>query len=266
MDLELSGKTAIVTGGSRGIGKAIASELSREGVDVILVARGREMLETTAAELAQNTDREIVPITADTGDDSQVHKMVLGAAKSMGHIDILVNCAAKPALQRTSPMLSEITDSLFWEDVNVKVMGYLRCAREVAPYMRQQGWGRIINISGLAAKRTGSIIGSIRNIAVVAMSNNLADELGPFGINVNVVHPGFTRTEATPGVIEERANVENVSLQEMEKRMANTNSSKRIIDANEIAYVVAFLASPKSAAITGDSILDSGGNGPAINY
>ena len=133
--------------------------------------------------------------------------------------------------------------------MNVKVMGYLRCAREVAPYMREQGWGRIINISGLAARGSGSTIGSMRNVAVAAMTKNLADELGPDGINVTVVHPGATRTKRTPSDAADPV-----------------NSVRRLIDAREIAYVVTFLASPKSIAITGDAIAAGGGVGRAIHY
>src|SRR5437899_10026528 len=99
MDLELAGKTAIVTGGSRGIGKAIARELAREGVDVAIVARTAEALNATAGELSEETGRRIVPITADTGSDSSVKAMVQQAIDGFGHIDILVNGAAQPAGQ-----------------------------------------------------------------------------------------------------------------------------------------------------------------------
>ena len=136
MDLELEGKAAIVTGGSRGIGKAVARELALEGVDVAIVARGREALGETAAELAAETGRRIVPITADTGDDAAVRSMVKCAAESLGRVDILVNNAARPLGQAAEPSLSEFTDDHFWADMNVKTMGYVRCAREVFPHMR----------------------------------------------------------------------------------------------------------------------------------
>ena len=265
MDLELDSKSAIVTGGSRDIGKAIARQLAMEGVDVAVVARGRPELEATAAELSDETGRRVVPIVADTGDEGSMRAMVKKAAAELKRLDILVNCAARPAGQGPVPSLPEITEELFWEDMNVKVMGYLRCAREAAPYMRQQGWGRIINISGLAARRTGSAIGSMRNVAVVAMTKNLAEELGPHGINVTVVHPGLTRTEATPGVIAERAKAEGVSPEEVEGRMAEGVAVGRIIDAREVAYVVAFLASPKAVAINGD-VIAAGGGGSSIYY
>jgi NAD(P)-dependent dehydrogenase (short-subunit alcohol dehydrogenase family) len=265
MDLELGGKTAIVTGGSRGIGKAVARELALEGVDVAIVARDRDVLEATAVELREQTSRRIVPLSADTGQDESVRRMVEEAAGELGRIDIQVNCAARPGGQ-APPTLSEITDELFWDDMNTKVMGYLRCAREVAPYMIRRGWGRIINISGLAARSTGATIGSMRNVAVVAMTKNLADELGPRGINVTVVHPGLTRTERTPGVIAAQAASQSVSADEIERRMSERNSVRRFIDARDIAYVVTFLASPKSGAINGDVIAAGGGVPGGIYY
>ena len=266
MDLELNGKVAIVTGGSRGIGKAVARQLALEGVDVAIVARNREALRDTAAELAGETGRRVVPIVADTASDDAVKGMVRQVVETLGGVDILVNCAAQPGGQAPPPKLAEITDELFWSDVNVKVMGYLRCAREVAPIMIQRGWGRIISISGLAARSTGSPIGSMRNVAVVALTKNLADELGPHGINVTVVHPGTTRTEKTPGVVAGQAQSLGISESEVERRLASANAIRHVVDAREIAYVVAFLASPKSIAINGDVIAAGGGVGRAIYY
>lgn len=266
MDLKLTGKRAIVTGGSRGIGKAIALALATEGVDVVLVARNAGPLEQTASEIAAKTGRRVVAITGDTGDDASVKTMVAEAVSRLGGVDILVNCAAKPGGQGPVPTLKDITAEAFNEEMNMKVMGYLRCAREVFPYMARQGWGRIINISGLAARSSGSTIGSMRNVAVSAMTKNLADELGPQGINVTVVHPGTTRTEATPGVIARRASAAGVSEAEVERQMAEGNSVRRIIGAGDIANIVTFLASPLSVAINGDAIAAGGGVGRAIYY
>jgi NAD(P)-dependent dehydrogenase (short-subunit alcohol dehydrogenase family) len=266
MDLELEGKTAIVTGGSRGIGKAIARELAREGVDVAIVARTREALEATARELADETGRRIVPIPADTGDDESVKAMARQAADAFGHLDILVNAAARVAGATPEPRLAEITDEAFWGDMNVKVMGYLRCAREVAPYMRQQGWGRIINISGLAARQAGSILASTRNVAVVALTKNLAEELAPYGVTANTIHPGRTRTEGTPTIVARFAERQGISAEEAEQRMVQGSLARRLIDAREVAAVVAFLASPRAALINGEVIAVGGGQSGAIFY
>ncbi|MFH1560239.1 MAG: SDR family NAD(P)-dependent oxidoreductase [Chloroflexota bacterium] len=266
MDLELSGKTAIVTGGSRGIGKAIARELALEGVDVAISARTLDRLEATTRELSQETGRHIVPIVVDTGDDGSVRDMVRAAADAFGHLDILVNCAAQPGGVAPPASLAEITDDRFWPDMNIKVMGYLRCARESAPYMIQQGWGRIINISGLAARQSGNTIGSMRNVAVVAMTKNLADELGPHGINVTVVHPGTTRTERLSSTLEDQARRLGITPEAAEQRLVEGNSVRQIIDARDIAYVVAILASPRAIAINGDVIAAGGGTGRSIHY
>ncbi len=266
MDLQLTGKRAVVTGGSKGIGKACALFLAREGCDVALVSRTQADLDAAASEIASATGRTIVGIACDTGDDESVRGMMREVVARLGGIDILVNAAAKAGGQGPVPHLADVTDAAFNEDMNVKVMGYLRCAREAAPHMVSNGWGRIINISGLAARQSGSMIGSMRNVAVAALTKNLADELGPQGINVTVVHPGMTRTEATEGVVARRAASRGVTPAEIENEMAAGNSIKRIVDASDIAAVVAFLASPLSVAINGDTIAAGGGAPRAIHY
>lgn len=266
MDLQLAGRRALVTGGSRGIGKAAATALFAEGADVAIVARSAERLAQAATDIAAGSSRRVHPIEADTGDDESVRRMAGMARELMGGVDILVNCAAMPGGQSRPPSLGEITTQAFWSDVNVKVMGYLRCAQALAPGMVAAGWGRIISISGLAARSTGSTIGSIRNVAVAAMTKNLADELGPSGVNVTVIHPGTTRTEATPGVVAARATATGLQPAEIERRMAATTTIGRLIEAAEIATVIAFLASPLSVAINGEAIACGGGAPGVIHY
>lgn len=266
MDLELAGKCAVVTGGSRGIGKAIARVLAEEGVDVAIVARHIEALRESADELSATTGRTIVPIVADTSDTESVRGMAERAISALGHVDILVNNAAQPGGGGGNPPLEGIQDEAFHAEMNTKVLGYLRCARALAPHMKERGWGRIINVSGLAARQSGNVVGSMRNVAVAAMTKNLADELGPFGINVTVVHPGLTWTERMPGLLQAQANARGDTVEDARARMAEGNSVRRIIDAADIAAIVAFLASPRSVAITGDAIAAGGGAGRAIHY
>ncbi|CAM5205001.1 short-chain dehydrogenase [Bosea thiooxidans] len=266
MDLKLEGKRALVTGGSKGIGRAIARQLALEGVDVVIAARNRAELDEAAAALAAESGRKVVGRTVDTGDDASVKALIAEAVAALGGLDILVNAAAKPGGQAPPPKLAEITDALFWDDMNVKVMGYLRLAREAAPHMAANGWGRVINISGLAARSTGSTIGSMRNVAVAALTKNLADELGPQGINVTVVHPGLTRTERTASIVAARAASGGKSEAQVEAGMASNVTIGRLVDAAEIADIVAFLASPRSVAINGDAIACGGGIRGAIHY
>jgi NAD(P)-dependent dehydrogenase (short-subunit alcohol dehydrogenase family) len=266
VDLYLENKRALVTGGSKGIGRAIARQLALEGVDVAIAARDPAALDEAARAIAGETGRKVVGLTVDTHDDASVAALISGTVEALGGLDILVNAAAMPGGQAQPPKLAEVTTALFWDDVDVKVMGYLRTAREAAPHMIAGGWGRIINISGLAARQTGSIVGSIRNVAVAALTKNLADELGHKGINVTVVHPGLTRTEKTAPIVSARAAAAGVSVEEMEARMAANITVGRIIDAAEVADVVAFLASPRSVAINGDAIACGGGAKGAIHY
>jgi NAD(P)-dependent dehydrogenase (short-subunit alcohol dehydrogenase family) len=264
MDLLLSGKRAIVTGGSRGIGKAIASALANEGCDVAIAARDPDRLAAAARELTERTAATVVPLVVDTGDDDSVRAMVAAAHEALGGIDILVNNAARPGGPQNG--LATLTAELLLGEINVKVMGYLRCAREVAPHMIGQGWGRIINISGLAARNAGSIAGSVRNVGVAALTKVLADELGPSGVNVTVVHPGATRTEGTDSAMAERAAAMGIDVAELEAAWRERTSTRRIVTAEEVADVVAFLASPRSVAVTGDAIVCAGGMPGAIYY
>ncbi len=266
MDLQLAGRRALVTGGSRGIGKAAAAVLLAEGAEVAIAARDLSRLDGAAAELGATAGRAVPALQVDTGDDASVRQLVAAAQDRLGGVDILVNCAAQPAGQAPPLSLPEITGDAFWSDVNVKVMGYLRCAQAVAPGMVTVGWGRIISVSGLAALSTGSVIGSIRNVAVSAMTKNLADELGPSGISVNAVHPGLTRTEATPGVLAAQAAAAGVEPAEIERRMAGRNLTRTLIDASQVAAVIAFLASPLSVSINGESIACGGGTPGVIRY
>jgi NAD(P)-dependent dehydrogenase (short-subunit alcohol dehydrogenase family) len=266
VELGLAGKNAIVTGGSRGIGKAIARELALEGVRVAIVAREATALDAAAAEITRETGSQVVTIAADTGSDSSVQAMVARAVEVLGGIDILVNAAAQPGGQAPPPKLAEIDDSVAWPDLNVKVVGYLRCIREVAPHMAKRGGGRIVNISGLAARSTGSIVGSIRNVAVAALTKNVADELAAQHITAVVVHPATTRTERTPAVIDATAKRLGLTPAEVEAQMNSANLLGRLVEAQEVAWVVAFLCSPKAVAINGDAIVVGGGIRGAIHY
>ena len=265
MDLELAGKKALVTGGSRGIGKAIAAVLAAEGCEVAIAARDPERLAAAAAEIGGPAG-PVRHFPYEASSDESVRAMVAAAAEAMGGLEILVNNAASPGSVHGPKPLAELTDEIVLPDLEVKVLGYIRASREAAPYMRAAGWGRIINVSGLAARSSGNTVGSIRNVSVAALTKNLADELGPDGINVTVVHPGLTVTEATPERIAGTARAQGISEDEAEARMAALNSSRRLITSENIADVVAFLASPKSVAINGDTIAAGGGVGRAIHY
>lgn len=267
MDLKLTGRRAVVTGGSRGIGKAVAAALAAEGVDVALLARDRSTLQAAAQEIAAASGRRVVGVAGDTTDDASVQAAFAQAVAALGGpIDILVNAAAEPAGFAAPPKLAQIASDFFHAELDTKVMGYIRCAREVVAGMRAQGWGRIVHVSGLAARQTGNTVGSIRNVAVAALAKNMADELGPAGIQVTVVHPGITRTERTAPLVAARAAAQGVDPTALEAQMAAGNSIGHLVSADEVADVVAFLCSPRSRAINGDAVCVGGGAPRAIHY
>jgi NAD(P)-dependent dehydrogenase (short-subunit alcohol dehydrogenase family) len=272
MDLGLQGKHAIVTGGSRGIGKAIARELAREGVDVAIVARSKADLEATARELEAETGRRVIPLAADVTNREQVDQTVTQAAERLGSLHILVNSGSPPGGSRTATgPIETVVDEDLLHDFDVKYVGALRCARAAIPYLKEQGWGRIINISGANARNAGNLSGGARNVSMVHLTKTLAVQLGRYGITVNCVHPGITRTERTPSLLVTRAAELGVSPEEAERRDFAPDSPRgnaicRMVDASEIAYVTAFLASEKAGAISGELVVATGGAGRSVYY
>ena len=192
MDLELQGKRALITGGSKGIGKAIALELAREGVDVAIAARSKDALDATAAEIAAETGRKVIGIPTDTTSWDDVQNMVDTTVRELGGVDILVNSAAMVGGQIRGT-LEEAQEKDLIEDLDTKVVGYFRCIKAVAPHMKAQKWGRVISIGGVSARQ--STIYGLRNAAVVHLTKTLSDQLGGDGITLNVVHPGLTLSE-----------------------------------------------------------------------
>jgi NAD(P)-dependent dehydrogenase (short-subunit alcohol dehydrogenase family) len=272
MDLGLRGKRAIVTGGSLGIGKAIARELAREGVDVAIVARTKDQLEATARELAKETGQRVIPLAADVTSRAQVDAMVAQAAAQLGGLHILVNSGSPPggSATATGPIETVVDEDLL-QDFNVKYVGALRCARAVIPHLKEQKWGRIINISGTNARNAGNLSGGARNTSLVHMTKTLAVQLGRFGITVNCVHPGTTRTERTPRLLTARAKELGVAPEEVEGRDFAPDSPRgnaicRMVDAAEIAYVTVFLASEKSWAVSGELVVATGGAGRSVYH
>jgi NAD(P)-dependent dehydrogenase (short-subunit alcohol dehydrogenase family) len=265
MDLMLQGKKAIVSGGSRGIGKAIALQLAREGCDVAIGARSEGPLNETAAEIARETGRKVVGFTVNTLDVNSIKAFVKQSADTLGGVDIVINSAAR--VGGAAGDIESIDEDEIIKDFTEKAIGYLRVAREAVPYMKQNNWGRIINISGLAGRRPGtSMSGGARNASTVVMTKAWANALGKYGINVNAIYPGLTVTEATYNRWAEQAKSQNTTVEALKAQTDEGTLLKHATTATDIGYVAAFLCSPLAIGITGEAISVSGGQGEDVHF
>lgn len=257
MDLQLKGKVAVVTGGSLGIGRAVTEALAAEGVRVAIVARRQAQLDEVAAEITRATGVEVLGVAADVSDTEQVNAMMQRVAEHFGRVDILVNGAAHPGgLVRSE--IDEADPEGLLEDINIKVVGYMRCAKAAAPHMRRGGFGRIVNIGGLTGRGSKQLSG-MRNVAICHMTKTLSDQLGPHGITVNVIHPGVVETPHIHELYEKEAARQGLSAAQVEANYAKATPIRRVLQPAEIADVVLFLASPRAGAITGESLGVDGG-------
>ncbi|MBM10613.1 MAG: short-chain dehydrogenase [Chloroflexi bacterium] len=264
MDLSLEGKIAIVTGGSKGIGRAAALALAQEGVDVAICARGVEDLEDTAAEIRAETGRNVLPVPADMTNPDDIKRLVATTVSELGGVDILVNNAVN---SKAAPFM-ELTDEDWLNHINVKVMGYVRCSREVIPHMQERGGGRIIHIGGMAARSANRLANSngVTNSSVSNMAKNLSDQFASQGILVNCIHPGTTRTERQDRSLRARAEDGNISVVEAERRAVADIPIGRMVESKDIADLILFLVSDRAGAITGQTIAVEGGAGRGMNY
>ena len=257
MDLNLKGKVAVVTGGSLGIGRAVTEALAAEGVRVAIVARSAGALQAAAEEISQKTGVEILAAPADVSSTEQVNAMMDRVARHFGRIDILVNGAAHPGGLVRSEIEQASPEGLL-EDINIKVVGYMRCAKAAAAHMKKNSFGRIINIGGLTGRGSKQLSG-MRNVAICHLTKTLSDQLGPSGITVNVIHPGVVETPHIHELYAKEAKLQGITADQVEANYAKATPIRRVLQPHEIADTVLFLASERASAITGESIAVDGG-------
>ena len=257
MDLGLAGRAAIVTGGSKGIGRAVALELAIEGADVAICARHDDELAEAAEEL-RTTGRTVHAQAADVTDAEQVRDFVARSAEALGGVDILVNNAG-----RAHPGNFEtLTDDDWRADLDVKLFSMIRCAREALPYLRARGGGRVINVNAVygRAPDPAFFATSVNRAACISLTKTLAQQLAPDGILVNSVNIGFVLTPQWENIRARRA--PDLSMDEFSQRMAAADVPLgRFGRPEEVAGIVAFLAGDRASYITGASIDVAGGMG-----
>ena len=264
MDFGLKGKIAFVTGGSRGIGKATALALAEHGVDVAICGRTQDTLDEAVLEIIAKGVRAWA-FQAVVSRLEDIQKFVRKASEAAGGgADILVN----NAVTSIPAPFDEQTDEDWQYHINVKLMAYIRCAREVLPHMRKKRWGRIVNIGGMTARIAAPlrVTNGIVNAGVANFTKQLSGQVAPQNITVNCVHPGFTMTERMLSNFERRARDAGVSVDEITAQTVTTIPMGRMIESRDLANTVMYFCSPLADIVTGQAIAVDGGSGEAINY
>ena len=263
MQFDLNGKVALVTGGGRGIGRNISLMLARNGANVALCGRTQKTLETTAEEI-EALGGQAWPIVADVREYSYIKRFVAETVKAAGRIDILVN----NAVYSVSAPFDEQSDENWQQHIDVKLMSYIRCAREVIPHMKAVGAGRIVNVTGMTARIVAALrpTNGVVNAAATNFTKSLGNHLGPDNITVNCVHPGMTVTDRMHGNFERRARDAGVTVEKIAEETVAEIPMGRLIDPDDIAHAVLFFCSPMASIITGQAIAVDGGSGTAIAY
>ncbi len=215
MDLQLKGKTALVTGGSEGIGKGIARVLAKEGVDVAICARRKEPLEQAAAEIRAETGRKIFAITADLTKDADCKNFVEQGHKALGRVDIMVNNAGSAP----GGVIEHLTEKDWEQSLQLKFMGYVRCLRYVLPIMVKQGGGRVVNLIGNDGVKPSywEIAPGAANAAGQNLTISLAGQYGKHNISFCAVNPGPVRTERWSGLVSAMARDMKLPYEEADK-------------------------------------------------
>ncbi|MDX2146050.1 MAG: SDR family oxidoreductase [Planctomycetota bacterium] len=257
MNLDLSGRRALVCGGSQGIGKAAAHELAGFGAAVVVLARSRENAEKAAGSLPKPTEGVHQFIAADLSDPRAAADKVGGFIRAFGPIEIVVNNTGGPPPGATLDATPEQLIAAF----NAQLVAAQLIASELLPGMKAARYGRIINVASTSVKQPipGLAISNIVRAAVAAWAKSLSQEVAHFGITVNNVLPGFTSTERLASLVANKAKSRGVSEREVEKEMTASIPAGRFGAPEEIGAVVAFLASPAAAYVNGVNIPVDGG-------
>ncbi len=257
MDFGLAGKVALVAASSRGLGRAVAEELAREGAELMLCARGEEALEETRAEIARATGSQPRAVAADLTDPAGVRSVTDEALSAFGRVDVLVTNTGGPP---SGPFESHTPEA--WRTaVAQNLESVLNLTRALLPGMRERRWGRIVNVTSIAVKQPveGLILSNSVRAAVTGFARTLANEVARDGVTVNNVMPGYTRTARLDWLADQLAARQDGTQDAVFEAWAAEIPMGRVGTPREFAALVAFLASERASYITGTSIPVDGG-------
>jgi 3-oxoacyl-[acyl-carrier protein] reductase len=257
VDLGLKGRTALVAAASRGLGKACATSLAAEGAAVAICARDRDALEKARDQISEDTGSTVVAIPADVSKEEDVLRFVREGSEALGGCQILVTNAGGPP----PGAFEQLDDDAFRQALEALLFSSMRMAREAIPGMREGGYGRIVVMSSTAVKQPipNLILSNSARAAVAGWAKTLADEVAGDGITVNSIMPGRVWTDRVRSLIEHTAQESGRSIEEERKFQESLIPVGRFGETQEVGDLVAFLASPRAAYLTGTSILVDGG-------
>jgi 3-oxoacyl-[acyl-carrier protein] reductase len=257
MDLKLTGKIALVTGGSKGIGKAIARTLATEGCRIAMCSRNLDELKATADELSTETGGEFLPIAADLTTPTDAANFIDTAVEHFGRVDILVNNAGSAP----GGVIETLTEEDWALSLQLKFMGYVRCTKAVLPHMQRQGGGRIVNLIGNDGIKHSywEIAPGAANAAGQNFTMSMAGRYGKDNISFVAVNPGPVRTERWAGLVKAMARDMNISVEEADQLAPRSIPLGRIAETEEVANLVTYLASDLAHFVNGTMIEIDGG-------
>lgn len=257
MDLGIKGKVAFVAAASRGLGRAVAEELAAEGASLVLCARNGETLRLVAEQIAETFGVPVFHVVADVSNAEDVKNAVEAGIGKFGRIDILVTNAGGPPAGRFENLSREMWASA----VDLTLNSVLELTGAVLPGMKERGWGRILNVTSIAAKQPvdNLMLSNSLRAAVTGFARTLANEVATRGITVNNILPGYTRTERIEELAGAAAEREGISRAEASAVWENEIPMKRLGEPREFAALAAFLVSERASYITGTSIAVDGG-------
>ena len=257
MDLRLQGKVALVAASSRGLGRAAAEALAAEGCDLIMCARGEADLNSCVQHIVETTGVRVVGTAADLSDPTGVDRVVASGVETLGRVDILVTNTGGPP---SGPFESH-TPEAWREAVAQNLDSVVNLCRTVLPGMKERGFGRIINVTSIAVKQPvdGLILSNSVRAAVTGFAKSLANEVASFGITVNNVLPGYTRTERLQQLAESIGASQGKTPEQACAAWESEIPARRLGEPEELAALIAFLASERAGYITGTSIPVDGG-------
>jgi len=258
MEISLNGRSAIVTGGSKGIGFAVASRFAASGADVAIVARTRETLDEAVNAIKTSAKARVIGVSADVGQAADIQRGYDEVMKAFGKVDIIVNNAGTSRAMA----FEKLTDEILHLDIEQKLFAAIRLIRLVAPQMKERRWGRIINVLNIGAKapRPNSMPTSLSRAAGMALTKALATEFAPHNVLVNAMLVGFI--EADQHV--QAAKKANIPLADYYKAREKEVPLGRVGKAEEFANLVCFLASDAGSYITGTATNVDGGRSPVV--